>query len=73
MNALTDHQHLNPTVAQRDVPAEMIAALQARFGTNCSTALVIREQHGRDESPSHTYRRQRRWCLPRTHKTWPMP
>jgi D-lactate dehydrogenase (cytochrome) len=40
-----------PTVAQREVPAEMIAALQARFGTNCSTALVIREQHGRDESP----------------------
>jgi D-lactate dehydrogenase (cytochrome) len=29
----------------------MVAALQARFGTNCSTALVIREQHGRDESP----------------------
>jgi D-lactate dehydrogenase (cytochrome) len=28
----------------------MIAALQARFGTNCSTAQVIREQHGRDES-----------------------
>jgi D-lactate dehydrogenase (cytochrome) len=29
----------------------MVAALQTRFGTNCSTALVIREQHGRDESP----------------------
>jgi D-lactate dehydrogenase (cytochrome) len=29
----------------------MIAALQTRFGANCSTALVIREQHGRDESP----------------------
>jgi D-lactate dehydrogenase (cytochrome) len=28
----------------------LIAALQARFGANCSTAQVIREQHGRDES-----------------------
>jgi D-lactate dehydrogenase (cytochrome) len=28
----------------------MIAALQVRFGANCSTAQVIREQHGRDES-----------------------
>ena len=51
MNAPTSHQHLTPAVAQREVPAEMISALQARFGTNCSTALVIREQHGRDESP----------------------
>ena len=51
MNAPTPHQHLIPAVAQREVPAEMIAALQARFGANCSTALVVREQHGRDESP----------------------
>ena len=51
MNAPIDHQHLTPAVAQREVPAEMIAALQARFGANCSTALVVREQHGRDESP----------------------
>ena len=51
MNAPTDHAHLTPVVAQREVPAEMIAALQARFGANCSTALVVREQHGRDESP----------------------
>jgi D-lactate dehydrogenase (cytochrome) len=51
MNAPTSHQHLTPTVAQREVPAKMIGALQARFGANCSTALVIREQHGRDESP----------------------
>ena len=51
MNAPTSHQHLTPAVAQREVPAGMVAALQARFGTNCSTALVIREQHGRDESP----------------------
>jgi D-lactate dehydrogenase (cytochrome) len=50
MNAPTAHQHLSPAVVQRTVPAELIAALQARFGTNCSTAQVIREQHGRDES-----------------------
>ena len=50
MNAPIPHLHLAPTVAPREVPIEMIAALQARFGTNCSTAQVIREQHGRDES-----------------------
>jgi D-lactate dehydrogenase (cytochrome) len=50
MNAPTAHQHLSPAVAPREVPAELIAALQARFGANCSTAQVIREQHGRDES-----------------------
>jgi D-lactate dehydrogenase (cytochrome) len=50
MNAPTSHQHLAPHVAQREVPAALIAALQSRFGVNCSTAQVIREQHGRDES-----------------------
>ena len=50
MNAPTAHQHLSPAVTQRDVPAELITALQTRFGANCSTAQVIREQHGRDES-----------------------
>jgi D-lactate dehydrogenase (cytochrome) len=50
MNAPTAHQHLSPAVAPREVPVELIAALQARFGANCSTAQVIREQHGRDES-----------------------
>ena len=29
----------------------MIDALKARFGERCSTALAVREQHGRDESP----------------------
>jgi D-lactate dehydrogenase (cytochrome) len=32
------------------VPAELMAALQTRFGAQCSTALAVREQHGRDES-----------------------
>ncbi|MFY8177812.1 MAG: FAD-binding oxidoreductase, partial [Limnohabitans sp.] len=50
MNAPTSHQHLAPVIAQRDVPAALITALQQRFGANCSTAQVIREQHGRDES-----------------------
>jgi D-lactate dehydrogenase (cytochrome) len=50
MNAPTDLTHLLPTVAQREVPADFIAALQARFGAQCSTALAVREQHGRDES-----------------------
>ena len=35
---------------QRDIPATFMNALQTRFGAQCSTALVIREQHGRDES-----------------------
>ena len=29
----------------------MIEALKAQFGERCSTALAVREQHGRDESP----------------------
>ena len=36
---------------RRPVPAEMIAALKARFGERCSTAQAVCEQHGRDESP----------------------
>ena len=50
MNAHTDTLHLAPVVNQREVPAEMINALQARFGANCSTVMAVREQHGRDES-----------------------
>jgi len=50
MNAPTSHEHLTPAVSQREVPQALITALQARFGANCSTAQVIREQHGRDES-----------------------
>ncbi|MDP3654756.1 MAG: FAD-linked oxidase C-terminal domain-containing protein [Rhodoferax sp.] len=50
MNAPTAPLHLLPTVNQRPVPAALIEALQARLGTRCSTAQVVREQHGRDES-----------------------
>jgi D-lactate dehydrogenase (cytochrome) len=42
--------HLLPEVQLRDVPEALIAALKERFGAQCSTALAVREQHGRDES-----------------------
>ena len=48
MNAPTE---LPFRVEPREVPAAMIDALKARFGERCSTALAVREQHGRDESP----------------------
>ena len=48
MNAPTPAAHL--AIAQRNVPQAFLDALKARFGENCSTAQVIREQHGRDES-----------------------
>ena len=43
--------HLMPQILPRAVPAAMLDALRARFGERCSTALAVREQHGRDESP----------------------
>jgi len=50
MNAPTQAAHLAPVVQARPVPQAFVDALKARFGDNCSTALVVREQHGRDES-----------------------
>ena len=50
MNAPTDHHHLAPELRLREVPPALIEALQQRFGAQCSTALAVREQHGRDES-----------------------
>ncbi|RYF44254.1 MAG: FAD-binding protein [Comamonadaceae bacterium] len=49
MNAPLPH-HLLPEIHQRETPSALIEALKARFGDQCSTALVVREQHGRDES-----------------------
>ncbi len=49
MNAPLPH-HLLPEIQQRETPAALIAALKARFTERCSTAMVVREQHGRDES-----------------------
>ncbi len=39
------------SLTHRPVPAVMREALKARFGSRCSEALALREQHGRDESP----------------------
>jgi D-lactate dehydrogenase (cytochrome) len=50
MNAPTATTHLLPEIQQREVPAALIEALKARFGEQCSTAMAVREQHGRDES-----------------------
>jgi D-lactate dehydrogenase (cytochrome) len=43
--------HLLPRLEPRPIPAAMHEELLAHFGTRCSTALAVREQHGRDESP----------------------
>ncbi|HEX7437132.1 MAG TPA: FAD-linked oxidase C-terminal domain-containing protein [Caldimonas sp.] len=43
--------HLLPRLEPRPMPAAMLDALKAHFGERCSTALAVREQHGRDESP----------------------
>ncbi len=50
MNAPTSPSQLLPQIDQREVPQALIDSLRARFGQRCSTALVVREQHGRDES-----------------------
>jgi D-lactate dehydrogenase (cytochrome) len=39
-----------PQIALRPIAPAFISALQARFGAQCSTAIAVREQHGRDES-----------------------
>ncbi|WP_431274617.1 FAD-binding oxidoreductase [Variovorax ureilyticus] len=50
MNAPTALSHLTPEIALREVPDALIDALKARFGDQCSTAMAVRTQHGRDES-----------------------
>ena len=50
MNAPQTAQHLMPAIAQRDVPQALIDTLKSHFGDRCSTAVAVREQHGRDES-----------------------
>ena len=50
MNAPTALHHVTPQISPRPVPEALLAALKARFGANFSTALAVREQHGRDES-----------------------
>ena len=50
MNEHAAAAHLTPDICQREVPQALLEALRARFGARFSTALVVREQHGRDES-----------------------
>jgi D-lactate dehydrogenase (cytochrome) len=50
MNAPTALSHLVPEFHPRAVPQALLDALAARFGAQCSTAMAVREQHGRDES-----------------------
>ena len=49
MNAPAAAPHLLPSFVQRPLPDAFLPALSARFGAQCSTALAVREQHGRDE------------------------
>ena len=41
--------HFYSESGQRAIPAAFLDALQQRFGTQCTLALAVREQHGRDE------------------------
>ena len=50
MNAPLVAASLMPAIAQRAIAPAFLDQLQARFGAQCSTAMVVREQHGRDES-----------------------
>ncbi len=50
MNPCALSSPLPPAIVQRAVPDAFIAALKSRFAERCATALVVREQHGRDES-----------------------
>ncbi|PIF98536.1 FAD-binding oxidoreductase [Comamonas sp. 26] len=49
MNAPVAPTVLQPEFVQRPIPDEFLQALSARFDGQCSTALAVREQHGRDE------------------------
>ena len=50
MNAPANPAHWVPEAAQRAIPEALLTALHARFGAQYSQAMVVREQHGRDES-----------------------
>jgi D-lactate dehydrogenase (cytochrome) len=50
MNAPAHPAHWVPETALRPIPEAMTSALQARFGAQYSSAMAVREQHGRDES-----------------------
>ena len=49
--AIRPHAHdLSAHLQPRPLPAELLQALQQRFGDQLATSLALREQHGRDES-----------------------
>ncbi|NCP39283.1 MAG: FAD-binding protein [Rhodoferax sp.] len=50
MNITLATPHLLPEIQPRAIPPALLDALKARFGSQFSTAQVVREQHGRDES-----------------------
>ncbi|MBP9906898.1 MAG: FAD-binding protein [Rhodoferax sp.] len=50
MNAGVVPSHLLPEVQLREVPLALVEALRQRFAAQFSTAQVVRDQHGRDES-----------------------
>jgi D-lactate dehydrogenase (cytochrome) len=50
MNAPRAESHLLPEIRPRTAPDALLDALRQRFGSQFSSALVVREQHGRDES-----------------------
>jgi len=50
MNAPAQLSQLVPEICPREVPSAFLSALQARFGAQYSSAMAVREQHGRDES-----------------------
>ena len=48
MNAPAHSYHVLPEVVQRSTPQALIDALKERFGERCSTALAVREHHGKE-------------------------
>lgn len=50
MTATSFLHHALPEINARAVPQVLLDALKSRFVDQFSTALVVREQHGRDES-----------------------
>jgi len=50
MNAPLTAASLMPSISARAIAPAFLEQLQARFGAQCSTAMAVREQHGRDES-----------------------
>ena len=68
MNAPVAPVRLQPDFAQRPIPEAFLQALAQRFGAQCSTALAVREQHGRDEGAIQAPR-PRPWSLPKARRT----